>query len=93
MLTSGGVFLYLAWAPVLVSFAVFGVVFAATRYVSIGSMTAAVALPVAMVLLPGAWHDPVLIAFGFVTASLIVLRHVPNIRRLRAGTEHRFGRR
>ena len=61
-----------------------------TRYVSLGSIAATLALPPAAWLLgePGA-----IVAAAFGTASLILFRHRSNIRRLRAGTERRMGAR
>jgi glycerol-3-phosphate acyltransferase PlsY len=60
-----------------------------TRYVSLGSIAASVALP------PVAWlvGAPVAVvgaAAGI--AALILFRHRANLRRLRAGTERRLGR-
>jgi glycerol-3-phosphate acyltransferase PlsY len=61
-----------------------------TRYVSLGSMAATVALP------PVAWWSgappPVVIAAGG-TAALILFRHRANLGRLRSGTERKMGAR
>jgi acyl phosphate:glycerol-3-phosphate acyltransferase len=62
-------------------------VFAVFRYPSVASMTAAVALPVAAVVLGEPW--PV-IAFASIAAVAVIVLHRPNISRLRAGTESRF---
>ncbi|HEY8311818.1 MAG TPA: glycerol-3-phosphate acyltransferase, partial [Gemmatimonadaceae bacterium] len=43
--TAGGVFLGVAWVPAVFAFAVWIVVFAVSRYVSVASLAAAVALP------------------------------------------------
>lgn len=61
-----------------------------TRYISLGSMAASLALP------PAAWlvgepHAVVFAASG--TAALILFRHRGNWRRLRSGTEMRIGAR
>jgi acyl phosphate:glycerol-3-phosphate acyltransferase len=73
---------------VLVWLAVFGV----SRYVSVASIAAAVAVPAAAWW----WHEPgrslVLPVALTLLGVMIVWRHGGNIRRLRAGTEHRFGR-
>jgi len=60
-----------------------------TRYVSLGSIAATVALP------PVAWlvGAPVAVVGAAAgTAALILFRHRANLRRLRAGTERRLGR-
>jgi len=61
-----------------------------TRYVSLGSIAATLALPPAAWLL-GEPHAIVAAAVG--TAVLILFRHRGNIRRLREGTERRIGAR
>jgi glycerol-3-phosphate acyltransferase PlsY len=63
------------------------VVFALTRYASLASIAAAVALPFAALALGEPW--PVVV---FVTAASVgvLLLHRANIARLRAGTENRF---
>src|SRR5688500_1291925 len=84
--------------PVLVSAAVFVAAFAATRYVSVGSMAGACAFPVAYLALGTArgWdmtgdQFPLTI-FAVLIAAMIVYKHRGNIARLRAGTESRFAR-
>jgi len=64
--------------------------YAVTKYVSVGSLTAAVALPIVQAL---AGQPPRHIALGAVLMALIVIRHRENIRRLIDGTELRAGRR
>jgi glycerol-3-phosphate acyltransferase PlsY len=87
--TSAGVFLGLApWAGI-VAIAVFLGVFLWTRTVSIGSLSAAVVLPTASFIIygtaPVSW-------LALVVAILVVVRHVPNIRRLLKGEELAFGK-
>lgn len=78
--------------PGALAFVVWGVVKKASGYISVASMTAAIAFPVLMVsvsLLAG-WRLRPLgppLGFAVVVALLIVVRHWPNIRRLRAGQE------
>ena len=62
-----------------------------TRYVSLASILAAALFPV--LALPHAPHTPMVIAGFIFIPLLIILKHSPNIRRLLAGTEHRFGSR
>ncbi|MDB5296144.1 MAG: plsY, partial [Phycisphaerales bacterium] len=92
-----GLFPYLT-LPGLVALGVWGALFARTKIVSLASIAAAVVLPVAYLAFAVAlgWQPlgpqwPVL-AFTLLMAGLIAFRHRSNIARLRAGTEHRFGR-
>ncbi|RKY73418.1 MAG: acyl-phosphate glycerol 3-phosphate acyltransferase, partial [Candidatus Latescibacterota bacterium] len=65
-----------------------------TRYVSLGSISAAVAFPLSLVAQRsfGASVPDEVLAVSAVVCGLVVLRHAPNIRRLLRGEEHRFGR-
>ena len=91
MATSLGAFLGLAWLPTLIGGAVWLAVKTATRYVSVASMAAGVAIPAAMAALPP-WRKPELIVFGAVVALLVIVRHRSNIVRLIHGTENKAGR-
>jgi len=83
--------------PVLAAFAIWLVAVAATRYVSLGSILAAAALPPALIvhlalntaLAPFA----PLLAGTFALSVLVVWKHRANIGRLLAGTESRIGTR
>jgi len=80
-----GAFLYLTPLPMAAVLVLFVVVVAATKHISLGSIVAAGALPLAVWLIehpPG----PVLLA-SLVAGAFIVYRHQANIERLRAGTE------
>ncbi|MEM1059944.1 MAG: glycerol-3-phosphate 1-O-acyltransferase PlsY [Verrucomicrobiota bacterium] len=60
-----------------------------TRIVSLSSIVASVALPVAVhFFYPGSWA---LLAFGLIAGALGVYRHKSNIGRLRRGEEPRIG--
>ena len=63
------------------------------RYVSLASVVAASVLLVAQALLDGKAFGARLPITIFVAAvvALVVLRHVPNLRRLMAGTESKIG--
>ena len=85
---AAGVFSVLAPLATLTAGAVFLFVVTLTRYVSLGSVAATIALP------PAAWLTGAPLAVVATTigvAVLIVFRHRTNIRRLRAGTERRMG--
>lgn len=85
---AAGVFGVLTPVATAVACVLFLVIVRATRYISLGSIAASVALPPAA-WLTGAPAGVVVCAAG--TAGLIVFRHRTNIRRLRSGTERRMG--
>ena len=88
--TTAGVYLALAPVPLAVALAVFVLALLVTRYVSVGSISAAVALPAAVWILP-----PHNLLLGIVTTALgalAIYKHKSNIRRLLAGTENRLGK-
>ena len=93
--TGFGVFLVAAPWAALASIAVFILVFALSRYVSLASILGTACFPVFAWLLNrmlgGAGRPPFFIAVQFIVAGLIIARHHQNIRRLLAGTESRFG--
>ena len=71
--------------------AVFLLVFLTSKYVSLGSMLAALAFPILLLSPFFNKHEPnpVMIGFGFVIFSLVVFTHQKNIRRLLKGEENR----
>ena len=87
--TTAGVYLALAPWALLVGVVVFILALLLTRYVSVGSISAAVALPATVWIMA-----PQNIFLGSVTTALGVLaiyKHKSNIQRLMAGTENRLG--
>jgi glycerol-3-phosphate acyltransferase PlsY len=86
--TAGGAALALAPFAALTCLAIWLLVFFLTRYASVASILASLALPVLAWLYGDSW--PV-IAFSAGGAAAIVFLHRHNVRRLFAGTEHRFG--
>jgi glycerol-3-phosphate acyltransferase PlsY len=83
---------YLAFAPkaVLVALLLFALLVLAFRYVSLGSILATAAFPVAVCFLTD-YKSPLVIAIIALSSLLIILKHHANIRRLLAGTEPKFG--
>ncbi len=77
----------------LITFAIWGVIFKVSRYVSLASLLAAVALPIVVVglLFLGGLHGWGNFYFAVAAALLVIRRHRENIKRLLAGTESRFG--
>ena len=86
--TSAGVLLALVPWALLIIFAVFTVLLLATRYVSVGSIGAAAALPFAS-WLTGESHLKVMVTAAM--GVLAIYKHKENIRRLLNGTERRLG--
>lgn len=84
--------------PGLLAAATWAIVAGLSRYVSLASMTAAIALPLYILLLALLRRQPCrdLIPFLLVTgllAILVLVRHQANIRRLITGTEPKIGQR
>jgi glycerol-3-phosphate acyltransferase PlsY len=83
-----GAFLVLTPVPLLAALALFVIVVAATRHISLGSIVAAGSLPLAVYLIE---HPPgVVLIASLVAGAFIIYRHSANIERLRAGTEYVF---
>lgn len=75
----------------LIFLAVFCVVAFTTGFVSLGSLSAAAALPIATFLLQDALHCPKQLPWAALALALfLVFTHRENIRRLLRGTENRF---
>jgi glycerol-3-phosphate acyltransferase PlsY len=85
--TAAGGFMVLMPYAMLVSLLVWVITFYASRYVSLASIVAAIALPIAAFF----FHQPpLLLGLAAVIATFVVLRHRANITRLMNGTENRF---
>lgn len=90
-----GLFPYFTY-PGLAALGVWAIIYFATRYVSVASIIASAAFPLAYVLI-GLWRGwdvwgeqlPLLI-FSSLVCVMVVVRHRSNIARLRAGKENRF---
>jgi glycerol-3-phosphate acyltransferase PlsY len=86
--TGLGVFLGMAPLATLVVLAAFIAVVARTRYVSLGSIVAALGMPVAVAAMGYPWPAAVAAA---VTGVVITARHRDNVVRLLKGRESRLG--
>lgn len=95
--TAGGVLLGLATIEALIALGVFSVMVLLFRYISLGSISAAVAFPLTMFFRHNLFHAELqgyntLIFFSIGISLLLLYTHRANIRRLLDGTEHRFSR-
>jgi glycerol-3-phosphate acyltransferase PlsY len=63
-----------------------------TRYISVASIVAAISVPTQMFL----WHarnvETAYKDLAVVAALMVVLKHIPNVKRLFDGTENKIGR-
>ena len=92
--TSFGVVFGLIPVAALIAVVVWLMTFGTTRYVSVASMTAALALPVTVVamLYLKQLSGPTLLLFSICLAVIVIWRHRSNLSRLMRGTEPRFER-
>jgi len=85
--TGCGAYLAICPAAVVTTLAVFVLTVAVTRYISLASILATGAFPLWAYL----YGEPVsVLLWGALGASVIILKHHQNIRRLFAGTESKF---
>ena len=86
--TTLGVLIGLCWQAALVALVSWLVVVAITRYISLGSIVAALSVPTYM-FLSGKSRDWLIL--WCVVSLLVILRHLPNMKRLVKGTEVKIG--
>ena len=79
--------LLLDWRIALVCWSLFAVLWLMTRYVSLGSVSAAAVFPVMTHVVFG---DAFATAFSVLIAALVLFAHRENIKRLLNGTENKF---
>ena len=95
--TGVGIFLMIAPYSVLAALGVWIVIVSLTRYISLGSLGAAGALPVFTWLFYGVLQSDEHITAMIITAlgafALILFAHRENVQRLMRGEEKRFGKR
>lgn len=85
--TSLGVFLFLAPVITLILIVIFILVVYFTKYISLGSITAAFLLPIFTFF---THRDTYLFTLSVVIAIFVIYRHKTNISRLLSGTENKF---
>ncbi len=88
--TAGGVFFGLAPGPALIAFGGFVITVLGTRFVSLGSIVAAILLPTLIFFLKGGLS--VLFVISCAIGVFVIWMHRSNIQRLRAGVEPKLGR-
>ena len=85
--TAGGATFALAPLVAVCCVGLWLVVFALTRYASVATIVAAAALALLVIVLGYPWP---IVVFGIAGGVAVIAMHHQNIRRLFAGTEHRF---
>ena len=86
---SGGTLVWLLnWRVALIAWGLFAALWLLTRYVSLGSVSAAVSMPISTFFFCG--HSLLYTVLGAVIAALVVWCHRDNIRRLLKGQERKF---
>lgn len=89
-----GALLVISWPVGLISLAIFLMVVSLSRYVSLGSMLAALTMIVVVIPFIAFDREPfAYLVYALVVALLIIFRHRGNIQRLLAGTEPKISRR
>jgi glycerol-3-phosphate acyltransferase PlsY len=89
--TALGIYLALAPKAIVVSMIVFFLIFAITRYVSLGSILASIVFPIAFWALYRTEATVAVMLMICTIQVLIIWKHSDNIRRLASGTESKFG--
>lgn len=87
--TAAGVFMALLPVPTAGAFVVFGIAVALTHHISVGSMAAAVSLPLLCLLLTNEHQRPFTL-LALAVCALIIYTHISNIRRILKGAELSF---
>lgn len=88
ILCSATLLLLLDWRIALVGWGLFALLWLTTRYVSLGSVGAAVSFPIAtLIFFSGEW---IVFALSVLLAGLVIWAHRSNIVRLLRGTESKF---
>jgi glycerol-3-phosphate acyltransferase PlsY len=88
-LTAVAVLFMIDWVMGLLCLGLFVTIVAVTRYVSLGTICAALSC-VAMSFIPAFGHTLAFTLFACVLAFIIVFKHRENIRRLLSGTENKL---
>lgn len=83
----GALFGLMPWVA-LIDFAIWGVVLAVSRRVSVASMTVCITLPI----LAFVWREPKAnLVVAVFLGIMVFIKHIPNLKRIMAGTEPKIG--
>ena len=88
--TSIGVLMMLTWQTALTVVIIGVITIIITRYVSLGSILGGISAPITTVLVMKAIDKPLFVTV-VILASLLIVRHKDNIKRLCKGEENKFG--
>lgn len=88
ILCSGALLLLLDWRVAAIGWGLFLLLWLTTRYVSLGSVSAAASFPVSTAVFYR--DEPAAIVLSVLLAALVIWAHRSNIARLLHGTESRF---
>ncbi|MCF0120503.1 MAG: glycerol-3-phosphate 1-O-acyltransferase PlsY [Oscillospiraceae bacterium] len=87
VLSAGTALFFVDWRIAVIAFSVFVILLVLTKYVSLGSMAAAVAYAVSTAALGhGIW----VVILAVLSAALLIFRHKENIKRLVSHSESKF---
>jgi len=89
--TGLGMFIAISWKVGLASFGTFLIVICLTKIVSISSITAALLLPIYMLIYVGTFNHPFTI-FSFIVAIIVIWKHRSNISRILKGEESKISK-
>lgn len=97
VLVGVSVFLVIDWRAFCIMILIFAVVLAISKYVSLGSIIAAVCCPIVTLLIQlltmperPLWYTLLNTGLSAVMAAWVIWMHRSNMERLRSGTENRF---
>jgi len=93
--TALGIMIVIVTVDMLIALGVFAIVVMFSRYISLGSIFAAVSVPVAMVLRENVFHEHIvgyntLLPFVIAVSVLVIFTHRKNVIRLLNGTENKL---
>ena len=89
--TGLGMFIALSWTVGLASFGTFLIVISLTQIVSLSSITAALLLPLYMLIYVGTFNHPFTIV-SFIVAIIVIWKHRSNIHRILKGEEPKISK-